>query len=283
LRRGFRTGRSETTAVRFPDFLRRLCDFRQMDFEAAFDQMLTLISFDPNRVHIFFSYRKQTKNQWARDDPAFVVVQGIFVALAALGYAIAFRHASLFSYAWTVLYCVVVDWLLLGMAIASTCRFVCCCVGNQAIVIAPLTDRPITFPPPLSPLNSYLANKYMRQYNSHAVEQEVEWLYAFDVHANAFFCSFLVTYVLQYFLLPLLLGRSFISCILSNTLYAVATAWYSYITYLGYTALPFLGHTQKFLWYPLVAIGIAWALSIVLLLFGIRFNTTRSVMVYHYG
>jgi hypothetical protein len=25
----------------------------------------------------------------------------------------------------------------------------------------------------------------------------VEWLYAFDVHANAFFCSFLVTYVLQ--------------------------------------------------------------------------------------
>jgi hypothetical protein len=29
------------------------------------------------------------------------------------------------------------------------------------------------------------------------VEQEVEWLYAFDVHANAFFCSFLITHVLQ--------------------------------------------------------------------------------------
>jgi glucan phosphoethanolaminetransferase (alkaline phosphatase superfamily) len=37
----------------------------------------------------------------------------------------------------------------------------------------------------------------MRQYHAHSVEQEVEWLYAFDVHANAFFCSFLVTYVLQ--------------------------------------------------------------------------------------
>jgi hypothetical protein len=37
----------------------------------------------------------------------------------------------------------------------------------------------------------------MRQYHSHSVEQDVEWLYAFDVHANAFFCSFLVTYVLQ--------------------------------------------------------------------------------------
>ena len=44
---------------------------------------------------------------------------------------------------------------------------------------------------------SHLANKYMRQYHSHSVEQDVEWLYAFDVHANAFFCSFLVTYVLQ--------------------------------------------------------------------------------------
>lgn len=109
-------------STRFPDFLRRLCDFRQMDFEATFDQMLTLLSFDPDRVHKTFFYRKQTKNQWARDDPAFIVVEGIFVAIAALGYAIAFRHASIFSYIWTVLYCLVVDWLLVGMAIASICR-----------------------------------------------------------------------------------------------------------------------------------------------------------------
>jgi hypothetical protein len=37
------------------------------------------------------------------------------------------------------------------------------------------------------------------------MEQEVEWLFAFDVHSNAFFCSFLVTYVLQYFLLPIVM------------------------------------------------------------------------------
>ncbi len=49
----------------------------------------------------------------------------------------------------------------------------------------------------LTPSFSHLANKYLRQYHSHSVEQEVEWLYAFDVHANAFFCSFMVTYVLQ--------------------------------------------------------------------------------------
>lgn len=44
---------------------------------------------------------------------------------------------------------------------------------------------------------SHLANRYLRQYHSHSVEQEVEWLYAFDVHVNAFSCSFMLTYVLQ--------------------------------------------------------------------------------------
>lgn len=48
-----------------------------------------------------------------------------------------------------------------------------------------------------APPYSHVANKYMRHYHSHSVEQDVEWLYCFDVHSNAFFCSFLLTYVLQ--------------------------------------------------------------------------------------
>lgn len=88
-------------------------------------------------------------------------------------------------------------------------------------------------------LISYVANKYLRQYQSHShtIEQEVEWLYALDVHANAFFCSFLVTYVIQYFLLPLLLSKSILACIVSNSLYAIATIWYAYITHLGYRGM----------------------------------------------
>jgi len=35
---------------RFPDYVRRLCDFRQMDFEATFDQMLILLSTEPERM-----------------------------------------------------------------------------------------------------------------------------------------------------------------------------------------------------------------------------------------
>jgi hypothetical protein len=39
-------GRSPTV----PEFLRRIGDWRQMDFESAFDQMITLLSTEPARV-----------------------------------------------------------------------------------------------------------------------------------------------------------------------------------------------------------------------------------------
>ena len=48
-----RGGKSRSSRLgdgKFPDYIRRLCDFRQMDFEATFDQMLTLLSSEPNRV-----------------------------------------------------------------------------------------------------------------------------------------------------------------------------------------------------------------------------------------
>lgn len=35
---------------KFPDYLRRLLDFRQMDFEAAFEQFFTLMSTEPQKV-----------------------------------------------------------------------------------------------------------------------------------------------------------------------------------------------------------------------------------------
>ena len=38
--------------------------------------------------------------------------------------------------------------------------------------------------------------------HGHTIDQRVEWLYAFDVHCNAYFPMFLALYVLQYFLSP---------------------------------------------------------------------------------
>ncbi len=158
---------------------------------------------------------------------------------------------NLWGYLWSILYGVLVDWLLMGFFVAS--------------------------------ILSSIANRYLRQTHNHAVTQSVEWLYAFDVHANAFFCSFLITYVCQILLLPLVLGKGALSCIFANTLYALAGVWYSYITYIGYTTLPFLGNTQAFLWYPACGIALVWAVALVSTLCGMHVNLSRIVMAFHYG
>jgi hypothetical protein len=235
----------------FPDYMRRLGDWSQMDFEATFDQMLTLLSNDPMTANKHFFQRKQTKNQWARDDPAFAVVVTYLVLVGALAFTIALDRFSMWGYLWTCFYCVAINWLLIGAIIAS--------------------------------FTSHIANKFLRVHHSHSMEQEVEWLFAFDVHSNAFFCSFLITYVLQYFLLPILMSKSALSCILSNVLYASASVWYAYNTYLGYKSLPFLGNPQVFLWYPSVIIALLLSVSLVLLAIGIHWNITHIIMLYHYA
>lgn len=77
-------------------------------------------------------------------------------------------------------------------------------------------------------------------------------MYCFDIHCNAFFPLFLVLFVLQYFLLPLLLLESFFAIVLSDFLYLVAFSYYYYLTCKGFSgtshpALPFLMHTEVFL------------------------------------
>ena len=49
--------------------------------------------------------------------------------------------------------------------------------------------------------------------------------------------------VAQFLLSPLLLWRSFVATVLSNALYGLAFSYYHYITFLGYSSLPFLSDT----------------------------------------
>lgn len=61
-----------------PEYLARVADYRQMDLDATFYQMVTLCA-QPSKVYKSAYYRKQTKNRWARDDPAFAVIQLLFL------------------------------------------------------------------------------------------------------------------------------------------------------------------------------------------------------------
>lgn len=40
-----------TADGRFPDYVRRLFDLQQMDFEAAFDQLMSILSWEPQKVY----------------------------------------------------------------------------------------------------------------------------------------------------------------------------------------------------------------------------------------
>lgn len=179
-------------------------------------------------------------------DPAFVAIMVYFMAVSALGYAVAF-HKNFGGFFKGVLYAVVVDFGLVGV-IAAT-------------------------------LGWYLANQYLLIDNvgSHTTEQKVEWLYAFDVHCNSFFPFFIVLYVIQYFFILLFMREGFVSTLLANATYALAFSYYLYVTFLGYDVLPFLQHTTVFL-YPIIGVAITFVLACLF-----RFNICRFVMSSYFG
>lgn len=141
-------------------YLARLTDFRQMDIQSALDQMKTILSTRPHVVYKTAYYRKQTKNHWARDDPAFVALQLIFLVISCIAYAISFREPFMGSLAF-LLYSILFHWLGAGIITASICR--------------------------------EIANRHLTDHKSSShVRQSVEWLYAFDIHCNAFFPVFVL-------------------------------------------------------------------------------------------
>lgn len=181
-----------------------------------------------------------------RIDPAFVAIMVAFMSIAALGYTVAFHH-SMGGFLKGIMYAVVVDFALIGVLAAS--------------------------------LGWYLANHYLLIEHSggHTTEQTVEWLYAFDVHCNSFFPFFILLYVIQYFIMLILLRDGFLSCFLANSLYSLAFSYYFYITFLGYNILPFLQHTTMFL-YPIAGVAIGFVVCTLT-----RFNISQHVLRSYFG
>lgn len=241
------TGASSLASSLTPQqYLQRMTDLQQMDLQSAIDQMRTLISLYPQPVYKMAYYRKQTKNHWARDDPAFSFLQVAMIIASSIAYALAFRLGSISAIIGFVVKSVLINWLGFGVLAASLGRL----IANQHLMT---TER-----------------------SSSHVKQNVEWLYAFDVHCNSFVPLFVVLYGVQFFLLPIVLGSSLLSLGVANTLYAVAFSWYFYLTHLGYRALPFLSNTEVFL-YPIAAILALYIFNFVGYPFGLGWNASRIV------
>ncbi|KAJ2703545.1 hypothetical protein H4218_000229 [Coemansia sp. IMI 209128] len=164
----------------------------------------------PQRVYRNIYYHKQTKNQWARDDPAFLILQVLGLVITTASYSIVYGSGTN-GFLKALLQLLVVNYLVSGVVLAT--------------------------------LTWLVANRFLRHQNVHAADQQVEWMYAFDVHCNAFFTLFVFAYVLQFCFLPILMKTAWISLFLGNTLFALAGAGYAFTTYLGFHAMPLLALT----------------------------------------
>jgi len=228
------------------DYFRRIVHYRQMDFEYTFWQMWNLI-YDPSAVFRNVKYHKQTKNQWARDDPAFVVVIMSFMLASSLAFSLAFKVGTLYDILRVMLGSILVDFLGFGVIIATA--------------------------------GWSLSNRYLKDPSPgvHSVDQDVEWLFAFDIHCNAYMPCFLILHVLQYFAIPIVLQPTFIGCLVANTAYAFACVYYHYITFLGYNSLPFLKNQTVFL-LPVGLILLLYLISIAL-----RWNLAIFILDLYFG
>jgi hypothetical protein len=203
--------------------------------------------------------KTETKNQWARDDPGFVVLLVLLLVMAVVAWCLAFRSSS--QILKMILYVAIVDFLLLAIVVATITWF----VANHFMMAS-------------SSSGSIVGGAHGRAgSSSFLVKQHVEWLYAFDVHCNSFFPAFLILHVLQFLLIPIILhSPSLVSTILSNGIFLFAFAYYHYITCLGFTALPFLHNTHWFL-FPIAGLLVAFLISTVF-----QFNLSFFFLTFYF-
>ncbi|KAG8918848.1 hypothetical protein FRC01_001620, partial [Tulasnella sp. 417] len=100
---------------------------------------------------------------------------------------------------------------------------------------------------------------------------KVEWAYAFDVHTNAFFPLYLSLYLAQLFLAPVITKDNWVCLWVGNSLYLASLAQYTYITYLGFNALPFLVRSELLL-FPLLPLFVGYLISLL------GFNVSKHVL-----
>ncbi|KAI6233644.1 CBR-UNC-50 protein [Aphelenchoides fujianensis] len=114
---GCLTGVRMTAAAKMNRFFRRLIHLRQMDFEFAAWQMLYLL-IHPQKVYRNFMNRKRAKDQWARDDPAFLVLLALSLLLTSILFALVL-NLSLGGFIAFFMWVVFVDCIGVGIVVAS--------------------------------------------------------------------------------------------------------------------------------------------------------------------
>lgn len=209
-------------------FGRRLLYVKQMDFQYALWQAHKLLT-GPQALYKNFQYRKTTKGQFARDDPAFLVLLASLFAITTVSFGV-MVHLPIVDMLYLCLWFVCVDCIGLGIVAASCFWFFC----NKFLLSHPRTSG-----------------------------NRIEWAFCFDVHLNSFLPFFVILHGVQLPFLWFILGEHYLSIMLGNAFWTVAAGYYWYITFLGYNIQPQLQKSSIYL-APLVAVVIFFLISLIL-------------------
>jgi len=281
----------QVTTLSAGQYLSRAVDVTQMDIQAALEQMKSLLCLTSppqlQKVYKLAYYRKKTKGHYARDDPAFISLQIILIAIASLAFTIAFRSDTfLYTLFYFLFQSIVVNYVIAGIVIATVTRTIAhthCWNTNHMNMNTNNYNNNNTNNNTGSQAHSKDLNMPFQNNNNNNNNTSsninspdaVEWMYAFDIHANSYFPLFIILYVLQYPLLQLLLTNTFFAFFLSNLLYTIAFTYYFYITHLGYRMYkPDLINTQVFL-FPIALVVFVFILNLVGYPFGLGWNASR--------
>lgn len=237
-----------------PRFFKRLFKFPQMDFEMAIWEMTSLL-IAPKKVFKSIYYHKQTKNTWHRPDPSFTYLLSFFLLLTALAWGLAYAPAF-------------------GSIVRLSLLFIFVHFIGSSLVVSTIAyfAIPRLFGPDgaAASLSGFRGSCGRRRGAAQGLfvqpgeKDQLEFGYCFDVSNRAFFPLYLHLYVVQFLLLPLLTRSpsNFLATFLGNTLYLSALIYYTYITFLGYNALPFL-HNTELLLLPILVLSILWLVSLI--------------------
>ncbi|KAF4222584.1 hypothetical protein CNMCM8980_009839 [Aspergillus fumigatiaffinis] len=253
------------SSIRMPRFFKRLFKFPQMDFEMAIWEMTSLL-IAPKKVFKSIYYHlntanpllligTETKNTWHRPDPSFTYLLSFFLLLTALAWGLAYAPAF-------------------GSIVRLSLLFIFVHFIGSSLVVSTIAyfAIPRLFGPDgaAASLSGFRGSRGRRRGAAQGLfvqpgeKDQLEFGYCFDVSNRAFFPLYLHLYVVQFLLLPLLTRSpsNFLATFLGNTLYLSALIYYTYITFLGYNALPFL-HNTELLLLPILVLSILWLVSLI--------------------
>ncbi|XP_063161057.1 protein unc-50 homolog isoform X1 [Candoia aspera] len=235
-----RASARHTAGAKRYKYLRRLLHFRHMDFEFALWQMLYLFT-SPQKVYRNFQYRKQTKDQWARDDPAFLVLLSVWLCVSTIGFG-----------------------FVLGLGFVEMIKLLLWVVFIDCVGVGLL----------IATLMWFISNKFLLKHQNR--DYDVEWGYAFDVHLNAFYPLLVILHFIQLFFIQyVILSASSLGYFVGNTFWLIAISYYIYVTFLGYSALPFLKNTVILL-YPFALLILLYVVSLA-----VGWNFTKALCLFY--